>query len=110
MRYESIIDRESASEHYDDPDWVFVDCQFVIREPDRGEREYAQAHISKAVYAHLDRDLSGPIVKGRTGRHPLPAQADLAKTLSRLGIGATTRWSPTINLLVQWRRPGCGGY
>jgi thiosulfate/3-mercaptopyruvate sulfurtransferase len=91
MRHETIIDRESAGEHYDDPDWVFVDCRFVIREPDRGEREYAQAHISKAVYAHLDRDLSGPIVKGRTGRHPLPAQADLERTLSRLGIGGATQ-------------------
>jgi thiosulfate/3-mercaptopyruvate sulfurtransferase len=89
MRYETIIDRESASERYDDPGWVFVDCRFVAREPDRGEREYAQAHISKAVYAHLDRDLSGPIVKGRTGRHPLPARAELVKTLSRLGIDAT---------------------
>lgn len=88
MKYETIIDRESASEHYDDPDWVFVDCRFVIRELDRGEREYTQAHISKAVYAHLDRDLSGPIAKGRTGRHPLPAQADLVRTFSRLGIDA----------------------
>jgi thiosulfate/3-mercaptopyruvate sulfurtransferase len=91
MSYETIIDRESACDHFDDPDWVFVDCRFVIREPDRGEREYAQAHISKAVYAHLDRDLSGPIIPGRTGRHPLPAPLELARTFSRWGIGATTQ-------------------
>jgi thiosulfate/3-mercaptopyruvate sulfurtransferase len=88
MKYETIIDRDAASSRYDDPGWVFVDCRFVIRDPDRGEREYAQAHISRAVYAHLDRDLSGPITSGSTGRHPLPAPADLVQTLSRLGISA----------------------
>ena len=46
MIHETIIDRDIAGEHFDDPDWVFVDCRFVIREPDRGEREYRQAHIS----------------------------------------------------------------
>lgn len=88
MKYETIIDRDAASSHYDDPDWVFVDCRFDIREPDRGEREYVQAHISKAVYAHLDRELSGPIETGRTGRHPLPARTEVVRTLSRLGINA----------------------
>ena len=91
MRYETIIDRETACGHRDDPEWVFVDCRFVIREPDRGQREYAQAHISKAVYAHLDRDLSGPIISGRTGRHPLPEPAQLVRTLSSWGIGAKTQ-------------------
>ncbi len=91
MIHETVIDLERASDHFDDPGWVFVDCRFDIREPDRGEREYAQAHISKAVYAHLDRGLSGPIEAGRTGRHPLPAPADLVRTLSEMGIGAKTQ-------------------
>jgi thiosulfate/3-mercaptopyruvate sulfurtransferase len=91
MTYETIIDFTAASEHYDDPDWVFVDCRFDIKDTERGEREYRQAHISGAVYAHLDRDLSGPVVKGRTGRHPLPAPEVFALTIGRLGIGPRTR-------------------
>jgi thiosulfate/3-mercaptopyruvate sulfurtransferase len=38
-----------------------------------------------AVYAHLDRDLAGAKT-GRNGRHPLPARADWAATLARLGV------------------------
>jgi thiosulfate/3-mercaptopyruvate sulfurtransferase len=91
MTYETIVDHESACAHLDDPNWVFVDCRYDIREPDRGEREYRQAHISGAVYAHLDRDLSGPVVTGRTGRHPLPSPDELVRTLSGLGISAKTQ-------------------
>jgi thiosulfate/3-mercaptopyruvate sulfurtransferase len=91
MSYTTIIDFAAANDHYDDPDWVFVDCRFDIKEPERCEREYRQAHISGAVYAHLDRDLSAPMVPGRTGRHPLPAQETLVRTFSAWGIDAKTQ-------------------
>jgi thiosulfate/3-mercaptopyruvate sulfurtransferase len=91
VSYETIIDHVAACDHLDDPNWVFVDCRFDIRDPDRCEREYRQAHISGAVYAHLDRDLSGPVTKGRTGRHPLPVPDAFARTVSGLGIGAETQ-------------------
>jgi thiosulfate/3-mercaptopyruvate sulfurtransferase len=38
------------------------------------------------VYAHLDRDLSGPKI-GTNGRHPLPEPQTFAGTLGRLGVG-----------------------
>jgi thiosulfate/3-mercaptopyruvate sulfurtransferase len=38
------------------------------------------------VYVHLDDDLSGPIIKGVTGRHPLPSVEKASDVFSRLGI------------------------
>lgn len=67
-----------------------VDCRFDLMAPDAGREAWLEAHIPGAVYADLDRDLSGP-VEGDTGRHPLPAVAAAEDTLSRLGIDADTR-------------------
>ncbi len=63
-----------------------VDCRFDLRETDAGRRGYAHSHIPGAVYAHLDEDMSGPIVPGQTGRHPLPEPAEFARAVARLGI------------------------
>ncbi len=64
---------------------VLVDCSFDLADTAAGERAFAQGHMAGAVYAHLDRDLAGTKT-GRNGRHPLPARADFAATLGRLGI------------------------
>jgi thiosulfate/3-mercaptopyruvate sulfurtransferase len=87
----TIIDPSSAGDFLGDEDCLFVDCSFMLAEPERAEREYRESHIPGAVYAHLDRDLSGPSVSGRTGRHPLPAPATLLATFSRWGIDEATR-------------------
>lgn len=63
-----------------------VDCRFDLSDIQAGRQAYAQSHIPGAVYAHLDEDMSGPIVPGQTGRHPLPDPHDFAGTLARLGI------------------------
>jgi len=69
----------------DDP--VIVDCRFKLDDVSWGEREYAAGHIPGAVYAHLDRDLSGP-KNGTNGRHPLPDPAAAARTFGALGIAS----------------------
>ena len=48
-----------------------------LADPAAGERAYAQDHLPGAIYAHLDRDLSGAKT-GRNGRHPLPDRAAMA--------------------------------
>jgi len=63
---------------------LVIDCSFDLADPAAGERAFAEAHLPGAVYAHLDRDLAGAKT-GRNGRHPLPARADWAATLARLG-------------------------
>ncbi|MBL8095219.1 MAG: sulfurtransferase [Anaerolineales bacterium] len=63
-----------------------VDCRFDLAQPAWGDAQYPLAHIPGAVYAHLDRDLSGAKT-GSNGRHPLPEPADFRAAMSRLGIG-----------------------
>lgn len=67
-----------------------IDCRFDLMAPAAGRRAWLDAHIPGAVYADLDKDLSGPI-RADTGRHPLPASAAAEDTFSRLGIDADTR-------------------
>jgi len=68
-----------------DPDVAIVDCRHDLMRPEWGAQAYAQGHIPGAQFAHLDRDLSGPVTT-RTGRHPLPAVSALVATLSRFGV------------------------
>ena len=86
MPYTTLIAAEDLHAHLGAADWAVVDCRFALGDPAQGRRAYREAHIPGAVYAHLDDDLSGRIVPGTTGRHPLPTPAGFAATLSRWGI------------------------
>lgn len=66
-------------------DWRVIDCRFDLADTTRGETAYAQARIPGATYAHLDRDLSGPITP-HSGRHPLPDVTRLKDWLGTQGI------------------------
>jgi len=85
MAFRTLISTGALALHLPDPAFVLVDCRFKLDDVQWGENEYAKAHVPGAVYAHLDRDLSGPKT-GTNGRHPLPDPATLAATLGRLGI------------------------
>jgi thiosulfate/3-mercaptopyruvate sulfurtransferase len=69
---------------------VIVDCSFDLADVQAGERCWREGHLPGAHYLHLDTQLSGAKT-GRNGRHPLPARADLAGTLGRLGITPQTQ-------------------
>ncbi len=86
MAFTTLIDPETLQAHLEASDWVVVDCRFSLSDPAYGRCAYRGAHIPGAVYAHLDEDLSGPIVPGQTGRHPLPDPDRLAQKLSAWGI------------------------
>jgi thiosulfate/3-mercaptopyruvate sulfurtransferase len=77
--------------HLGDDNWAVIDCRFSLDDTERGLRDYLNAHIPGAVYAHLDRDLSGKKLPGRTGRHPLPDANSIAATFSAWGIDANTQ-------------------
>ena len=64
---------------------LIVDCSFDLADTAAGERAFVQGHLPGAIHVHLDRDLAGAKT-GRNGRHPLPARADWAATLARLGV------------------------
>jgi thiosulfate/3-mercaptopyruvate sulfurtransferase len=86
----TLIEPQALREHLDDPRWVIIDCRFDLARPEWGARAFAAGHIPGALYADLDRDLSGPRTM-LSGRHPLPEPALLAATLSRFGIDATVQ-------------------
>jgi thiosulfate/3-mercaptopyruvate sulfurtransferase len=81
----TLIEPAALAAHLADPDWAIVDCRFDLARPEWGALAWAAGHIPNAVYAHLDRDLSGPR-SALTGRHPLPAIAALTATFGRWGI------------------------
>ncbi len=89
--YSSFLDVEALQSGLDNPDWAIVDVRFRLGDPEAGGAAYRSSHVPGAVYAHLDRDLSGPIRPGQTGRHPLPSVTDLASTLSAWGIDEHTQ-------------------
>jgi thiosulfate/3-mercaptopyruvate sulfurtransferase len=66
-------------------DWAVLDCRFDLTRPEWGATAYAGGHVPTALYAHLDRDLSGSVTP-TTGRHPLPSPERMADTFSRWGI------------------------
>ena len=73
------------------PSVRIFDCRFDLADPDAGARRYAQEHIAGASYLHLDRDLSGAVEPGRTGRHPLPDQETFRALLRSHGVGDATQ-------------------
>jgi thiosulfate/3-mercaptopyruvate sulfurtransferase len=86
LAFRTLIGTGDLAAHLADPQWITVDCRFQLADAGWGEREYLASHISGAVYAHLNNDLSGPL-NGTNGRHPLPDPDVLVQTLIRLGIG-----------------------
>jgi len=86
MTFTTLIDTTTLAAHLDDPNWAVVDCRFSLADTELGRRAYRAAHIPGAVYAHLDADLSSPIIPGQTGRHPLPTVAQVAAKFSAWGI------------------------
>ena len=83
--FETLIGLEALAENIHRQDWVVVDCRFDLADTDKGEHAYRQSHIPGARYAHLDRDLSGPVT-AVTGRHPLPDGEGFSRWLGAQGI------------------------
>jgi thiosulfate/3-mercaptopyruvate sulfurtransferase len=65
--------------------WRVFDCRHDLAKPDLGEQQYREGHVQGALFAHLERDLSGKKT-GRNGRHPLPDPQDFEKWLEKTGL------------------------
>ncbi len=91
MEYKTIISAEALKAELDNPSLAVMDCRFYLGEPELAYQEYLEAHIPGAVYVHLNRDLSGEIIPGKTGRHPLPDSQTFAERLSSWGIDDTVQ-------------------
>ncbi len=87
MGFSSLISTDDLERHLDADDWVIVDCRFVLDDRDSGRQDYLRGHIPGAVYAHMEEDLSGQILPGKTGRHPLPTPGEMEERFGSWGIG-----------------------
>lgn len=85
----TLITAADLAAQLENPNWVIVDCRHDLVNPNAGRDGYAIGHIAGALFADLDRQLSGP-KQGADGsfrgRHPLPERAALIDTLRSWGI------------------------
>lgn len=91
MPYTTLISASDLLDNLDSPKWAVIDCRFTLSEPEKGRSEYEEAHIPGAVYAHLEEDLCGRTVPGKTGRHPLPSMEEFAHRLSKWGVDSSVQ-------------------
>jgi thiosulfate/3-mercaptopyruvate sulfurtransferase len=84
--YYTLIQPSALKANSNNPNWVIIDCRFNLNDTNYGRNEYKKGHIPGAMYAHLDEDLSGPVIQGETGRHPLPDIENLCQKLGSWGI------------------------
>ena len=91
--FNTIISAAELSAHLADADanWRIIDCRHDLSDTEAGRRAYQAGHIPGAVFAHLDEDLSGPIIPGTTGRHPLPCVTAMEQQFGKWGIGTDTQ-------------------
>jgi len=85
QRQELLSTAAELASRLGQPDSRIIDCRFDLFDAEAGERAYLEGHIPGSVYAHLDRDLAGPVGPA-DGRHPLPDVAVAAATFQRLGV------------------------
>ncbi len=85
-----LVSAADLAASLDDPALRLLDCRFSLADPSVGEAAWREDHIPGALYAHLDRDLSGPHAPG-AGRHPWPQTAAFAAWLGRVGVTPETR-------------------
>ena len=88
MSIAQLISPQQLAERQQQPGLVILDCRFALEDAAYGQRSYANGHIAGACFADLERDLSGPVSKGKTGRHPLPDAQNLVERLQHWGINA----------------------
>lgn len=86
----TLVQAETLAIALDRPDLVVVDCRFSLVDPLAGESAYREAHVPGAQYAHLDRDLSGPVRIG-AGRHPWPDADAFRRSLEGWGVTAQSQ-------------------
>lgn len=87
--YKTIINCDTLNTILNQKNIVIIDCRHYLKDLEKGQNEYNQAHIPNAFYANLDDDLSGEIISGITGRHPFPPVKKIVNRFEKWGIDVT---------------------
>lgn len=85
MNYTTLISVADLAKHLGDQQFVIFDCRHELTNPQFGPKTYAESHIPGARFAHVDRDLAGPLT-GKNGRHPLPDPNAFIAWLGHMGV------------------------
>ena len=86
MSLARLLTAPQLAERLSTPDLLILDCRFALDDPAYGRSRYTEGHVPGARFADLEQDLSGPVIKGVTGRHPLPDPARLQERLREWGV------------------------
>jgi thiosulfate/3-mercaptopyruvate sulfurtransferase len=86
-RFTDLISPAELAARLAEPALRVVDCRASLQSATAGRDAYTKSHVPRSSFADLLEDLSGPIVVGRTGRHPLPEIDAFVSSLRRWGIG-----------------------
>lgn len=86
-----LIEPEALRDELGNDSLLILDCRFDLMNPEAGREQYAGGHLPGALYAHLDTDLAGPVIPGKTGRHPLPEPEVWQARLREWGVNQDTR-------------------
>lgn len=84
--YSTLITADQLLAIHNLKDTVILDCRFDLTDAGKGRKQYMADHIPGAYYFDLDFDLASPVIKGVTGRHPLPHPELLSTTLRAAGL------------------------
>ena len=85
--HSTLITPLELASNLEQPQLRILDCRASLQNLAAGRELYDRAHVPGARFADLLQDLSGPIVAGVTGRHPLPAVETFVRKLRGWGIG-----------------------
>lgn len=92
--FTTLISAVELAQHCKNSNWISLDCRHDLANLDAGRLAYAEGHIPKAQFVHLDQDLSGSKLNADgvfCGRHPLPARTEFVARLRSLGINNDTQ-------------------
>ena len=87
--FKKPISAKTLASSLENPDLCVIDCRFDLINPSAGYERYLEGHIPGAVYANLDEDLAGPVLRD-SGRHPLPDIEKFSTRFSQFGIRENT--------------------
>ena len=91
MPLAQLISTEHLQQRLGQQNLLILDCRFALEDPAYGRRSYLDRHIPGAHFLDLEQDLSAPVVKGVTGRHPLPDPSALVERLRSCGLKADSQ-------------------
>lgn len=90
-RFSDVISPAELAARLGTPDLRLIDCRASLQDPLAGRAAYEEGHLPGATFADLVDDLSGPIIAGHTGRHPLPPVDVFVDRLRGWGIGNSSQ-------------------